>query len=306
MKALLHYPKWGNRWAPYIETELGCFYDLTVTDSLDGETLGAQSQDADLLISMWCNEATYFWSHYFPDKKIISYLRRYELWTPNLIGSINFDAVDAMIFVSEYYRSTFNDLLKENAPRRQYVIYNGVDVNAIPFRQETPKSKKIAFVCAVRDVKNFPLAFQILLSLPEDYTIHNICFSGDPLLVPQLLSYREVLGLQERFRFEGRVEPDKVYDWLSDKGFILSTSINEGNPNNVIEAMAMGIKPVIHAWPGATDQFATEWVFKTVDDAVKMITNSDYEPERYRKWVEDHYSLDNFRRIHKVIEDVWQ
>jgi hypothetical protein len=38
-------------------------------------------------------------------------------------------------------------------------------------------------------------------------------------------------------------------------GVCLSTSLSEGNPNNVIEAMAKGIKPVVHAWPGAEDQF---------------------------------------------------
>jgi hypothetical protein len=76
MKVLLHYPEWGNRWGQYFEKTLRR-YDLTVTHTTKGEELGPLSEEADVLISMWFNETTCFWSRYFPDKKIISYLRRY-------------------------------------------------------------------------------------------------------------------------------------------------------------------------------------------------------------------------------------
>jgi hypothetical protein len=85
---------------------------------------------------------------------------------------------------------------------------------------------------------------------------------------------------------------------------ILSTSLNEGNPNCIIEAMAMGIKPVIHNWPGAKDQFPSDFIFNKIGEAIEMIQSGRHEPERYRQWVADNYSVANFKKLHTVIEDV--
>jgi glycosyltransferase involved in cell wall biosynthesis len=95
-----------------------------------------------------------------------------------------------------------------------------------------------------------------------------------------------------------------IPSWMQDKDFILSTSISEGNPNNVIEGMATGLKPVIHNWPGAKEQFPEDCVFDTVEQAVKLITEGGYNPLACREWVEKHYSMDNIRQIHQVIKDV--
>lgn len=305
MKVLLHYPEWGNRWIGYFNDILGNKYDLKVHHDLNGESLGPLSEEADILISMWCNEAVYFWTNFFPDKKIITYLRRYELWRPELMAEIRFQAVNAMIFVNDYYRKTFNDLKKNAYPEmKQYVIHNGVDLSAFPFREKPAGTKKIAFVCAIKDVKNYPLAFQILLNLPEEYKIHNINISGDTYIVPQLLSYRESLGLQDRFITEWRVEPEDVPNWLMDKDYILSTSVNEGNPMNVIEAMAMGIKPVVHCWPGAETQFPESSLFAAIQEAVHIIESPVYSSGFYRGWVEKNFTFSNYEKILDVIKDV--
>ena len=111
MNVLLYYPDWGNRWIPYIEKELSK-YNLMVFNSpansqINLEDLAAASKDADLLISMWCDGVTAFWADRFSDKKIISYLRRYEMWEDVILKNVKFENIDAMIFVSEYYRNKF-------------------------------------------------------------------------------------------------------------------------------------------------------------------------------------------------------
>jgi glycosyltransferase involved in cell wall biosynthesis len=307
MKILLHYPAWGNRWIPYINEELSR-YDLTVTTSHDPHEVARLSQEADILMSMWASEVVEFWTKTFGHKKIITYLRRYESHTPLVREStILFNRVDAVIFVSEFYRDYFNELLDKGdfpGPKCQYVIPNGVDLSGFPLRKRRATTNKIALVCSFREVKNIALAFQILLNLPKRYTLHQIGIAHKDISTWQLFTYMENLGLGDRFTTEGEIPPDQVSSWLEDKEFIISTSLNEGNPNNIIEAMSMGIKPIIHNWPGAKDQFPESLIFNTVDEAVELIKKDYYNPSFYRMWVKDKYSLENFKQLHKVIERI--
>ena len=307
IKVLLYYPEWGNRWIPYFEKELSR-YDLTVLNAPKGgkvpvNDIEASARQSDVLISMWMDNMVGYWSHHFPNKKIISYCRRFEVWVPTMIQSINLKNVNAVVFVSEFYKDKFAAMY--GSPNRSYLIRNGVDMTEFPLRVAPVQNGKVSMVCSIKDVKNMALAVEIMSMLPKDFTLHHIGIPFSDLIAGQILSYIEYRGLANRFKFEGHIERDEVPVWLADKEVILSTSINEGNPNNVIEAMAMGIKPVINMWPGVLEQFNSEWVFKTAQEAVDMIEDRfTYTPEAYRQHVEREYSVENFKRIHDVIAEV--
>ncbi len=305
MKILLHYPEWGNRWIPYFKNQLGK-YDLAITHSEIGAEVGELSEKADVLISMWCNGIVTFWGNFFPEKKIITYIRRYEIWETTLLDTIRWDYIDATIFVSEFVQKVMNSYKPFNVPpENQWIIPNGVDTDSfIPIISD-PNSKKIAMVCSIKNVKNIPLACQILMQLPEEYHIHHIGLPFNFQMIGQMTSYIKNIGLEDRFHLEGVIEPHEVMGWLKDKRCILSTSLNEGNPLNVIEAMSMGIRPVIHNWPGATEQFHRRWIFNTIDEACALIR--DPYPEDgvvARQHVLDNFSLRNYERIHDVIDQV--
>lgn len=302
MKILLHYPKWNNRWIPYFREVLSG-YDLLETSTVFLPLLDELSYRADVLFSMWTNEIVDHWTHKFPDKKIITYLRRFELWEKSTLNKIDFNNIDAMIFVSFFIGKEFEIQHPElNGVFKKYLIPNGVDLDRFPLKSNKAGEKKIAFVGQLKHVKNFPLALQVLSELPEEYTLHHIGLVTSEQIAGQILSYTHSLGLQNRVVFYPQVAPDQMPEWYKDKDYILSTSINEGNPNCIIEAMAMGIKPIIHNWPGAREQFPHDLVFNTIDEAKNLIENKDFEPEFYRSWIEQRYSLDNFKRIYEVIE----
>lgn len=302
MKVLLYYPEWGNRWIPYIEKELSR-YELMVFNTpaggqIDLEVLRSLSRKADVLISMWCDPVPAVWSNEFADKKIITYLRRYELWETVLMDNIKFENIDTVVFVSEYYRNKFEHLYPGKI-RNSCVIRNGVDLSEFPFKKRS-RGNKIGMMCSIKNVKNLPLAGLILKELPDEYKIHHIGIPFNSQIAGQIVSYLDNLGVLDRFIFEGTVSREEVPAWLDDKNYILSTSINEGNPNNIIEAMAMGIRPIIHDWPGARDQFPEEYIFQSVYQAVHAVKGG-YISELYRKWVEEHFSLKNFEAIHDLI-----
>lgn len=280
-------------------------YDLTVTDTLSADELGTLSEDKDVLFSMWCNQAVGYWTQNFPEKKIVTYLRRFELWNDTFMNSIDFRHLDGMIWLNNYYAETFNELVGHNHDNiRHWMIPNGIDLDEWPMRNGEGNPYKIALVASMKHVKNIPLAAAILLDLPKAYHIYHIGLHAEGY-TGELFAYIKNLGLKDRWHWEPRIEPSEVQEWLKDKGILLNPSVNEGNPNCVIEAMAMGIKPVIHAWPGAYSQFPEDLIFKTVTDACHIIKNNkNNTPEIFRDWIKNNFSISNFSELHNVINEI--
>jgi hypothetical protein len=55
------------------------------------------------------------------------------------------------------------------------------------------------------------------------------------------------------------------------KGVILSTSIHEGHPLNIMEGAVRGLRPVVHNFYGAKEIYPPDWLFNTVEEAVYNI-----------------------------------
>ena len=88
-------------------------------------------------------------------------------------------------------------------------------------------------------------------------------------------------------------EQEDVSCWLEDKHYIVSTSIIEGQSRGLLEGMACGLKPVIHNFPGAGQVFPSEFLFNISEEFCEQILSDKYEPQRYRRFVEENYSLEN-------------
>jgi hypothetical protein len=54
--------------------------------------------------------------------------------------------------------------------------------------------------------------------------------------------------------------------------------------------MAMGIKPIIHNFPGATLIFPEHLVYNTIEEAMEIL-QGDYCSEGYRQFVADCYDM---------------
>jgi hypothetical protein len=61
----------------------------------------------------------------------------------------------------------------------------------------------------------------------------------------------------------------------------------------LLEAMACGLKPVIHNFPGANQIFPSEFLFNIAEEFCEQICSVSYEPQKYRRFVEDNFSLKN-------------
>ena len=103
--------------------------------------------------------------------------------------------------------------------------------------------------------------------------------------------------LKRKISFYGHIDRRSLDSWWDEKNYCLSTSLTEGNPNNVLEAMAKGIKPIVHAWPGAEDQFD---VFYSAREAAAEILRGSYNSAEYLNTVKQNHSVDNYKEAIRI------
>ena len=123
---------------------------------------------------------------------------------------------------------------------------------------------------------------------------YKLFFAGvfqDPMLEQYVRHMVQTLNLTDVVFFDGWQKD--VTSWLADKHYIVSGSIGESQGMGLLEAMACGLKPVIHNFPGADQIFPSEFLFNISEEFCTQILSDSYEPHRYCKFVEDNYSLKN-------------
>jgi glycosyltransferase involved in cell wall biosynthesis len=111
----------------------------------------------------------------------------------------------------------------------------------------------------------------------------------------------KALGLESHVRFYGWV--DDIVSWLSDKQYIVSTSVLESFGYGIAEGMACGVKPLIHNFIGANQLYPAKYCFNSIREFAAMVQDSDYDSGAYRRYIEEHYSLTKqLNEIEKLIE----
>jgi len=284
MKVALLTP-WDNAWVPYFAHAFrnrGCKFTTSATTVNAGE--------ADIVLHGWAAGHT----QPVEGARNIFFLRRYELFDGGL-GRIDWSKADALILVNSWIRERVQEYFAFKKIRvPTHLIYNGTDAESWTFKRRAHGSR-IGMACHVHPKKNLPLALQILARLPEDYTLHIAGEVQDPCMAEYLnhLARR----MRRKVYIYGHVQHDQLDVWWEQMNYCLSTSISEGNPNNVIEAMAKGIKPVIHDWPGADDQFEAVNRFVDLSQAAAQFDPvSRYDSSFYRAQVGEKFSLKNIER----------
>lgn len=257
----------------------------------------------DVVLSMWADNNTAEFSKK-PKIPLFTYVRSYEVYYGGLIESINWQNIKGIFFCSPDVQRLF--MLKYRKlmnGQPQYVVNNWLDPNEFPFKNRNVGFKtNIGMLASIFWKKNYPMALQIMNALPEAYQLHLAGELQDEMVMAYIGNMIVKLGLQDRVFYHGKIPFNEVANFLEDMSFILSTSIKEGCPMNVLEAMAMGIKPVVHTWPGAENFFKKEWLFRTVEEAKEIIMGDYGESYEYRKMIEDKHSPRNINKIAEVLE----
>jgi len=84
---------------------------------------------------------------------------------------------------------------------------------------------------------------------------------------------------------------DDVAHWLDNKHYLILPTVHEGNPYSVLEAAAVGIRPLVHTFPGAYELYPEDWTFRTAEEFVDRLKYSTYVPARHHRYVAHRYGL---------------
>ncbi|HUV65119.1 MAG TPA: glycosyltransferase [Sedimentisphaerales bacterium] len=277
-------------------------FEVRLFDGRTEEELYELMKWSDVSWFEWCTNLAVIGSRQPKVCKNIIRLHRYEayeLWP----RQVNWANIDQLVTVGN---SFVREVLLDGVPQLESTtsvigIPNGVSLDKFPFTARR-KGKNIAFLANLRTVKNPPFVLQCMQKLHYIDRQYRLFFGGkfqDTALEQYLRHMVAALDLRDVVFFDGW-QPD-VRSWLADKHYIVSTSIIESQGMGVLEAMACGVKPVIHNFPGAAETFPSEFLFNIAEEFCAQICSEAYEPERYRKFVEERYALQNqLARINNI------
>jgi glycosyltransferase involved in cell wall biosynthesis len=233
----------------------------------------------------------------------MSHYEAYKQW-PMQVDWSNIDVL--VTFGSSFIRDAL--VQRINGLENQISVVSvpsGVNLERFAFRNRQ-RGKNIAFLANLGMLKNPAFVLQCMQKLHYIDPEYRLFFGGefaDTALERYLKHIVSVLGLRDVVFFEGRQED--VNGWLEDKHYIVSTSIIESQGRGLLEGMACGLKPVIHNFPGAGQTFPSEFLFNISEEFCEQICSGKYEPQRYRRFVEENYPLENqMKKINEIFKQL--
>ncbi|MCH8118449.1 MAG: glycosyltransferase [Planctomycetes bacterium] len=240
----------------------------------------------------WCTNLAVIGSKQPKVCKNIVRLHRYEAYA-QWPEQMNWANIDILVTVGN---SFVKDALIHTVPNLEsqtsvVTIPGGVDIERFTFT-ERQHGKNIAFLSNLRTVKNPAFVLQCLQKLHYIDPEYRLFFGGifqNRTLEQYLKHMVDALELRDVVFFDGWQED--VRSWLEDKHYIVSTSIIESQGMGLLEAMACGLKPVIHNFPGAEEIFPSEFLFNISEEFCEQILSDTYDPKGYRRFVEENYPL---------------
>ncbi|MEJ5258002.1 MAG: methyltransferase domain-containing protein [Fervidobacterium sp.] len=288
---------------------LSLTYDTKLVVTEDIKTLQEAVRWADIIWLEWANEMAIFVTKNIPElskKKVICRLHSYEALT-DFPERIDWTKIDHLIFVAKHTQEIFRELHKTlDIPNvKEHVISNGIDLDRFKFTLHKP-GYNLAVAAIIGHKKDPTMWIQLLAKLKridKNYKLHIAGeFENFRYKVYFNYSIKEV-DLEENMILHGWVKD--IEKFLEDKNFVLSTSIHEGHPYNIMEGMARGIKPIILNYRGAKEQWPNDLIYNTLDEALEIITNKSYDSESYRAFVELNYSLEKqIVEIYRLIKSI--
>jgi glycosyltransferase involved in cell wall biosynthesis len=239
----------------------------------------------------WCTDLAVLGSRHEKVCKTIVRLHRYEAYA-DWPKQVNWKNVDCLVTVGN---SFVKNALIESVPQVKNLtsivtIPNGVNLENINF-VERQRGKNLACIGYLNMRKNPVFLLQCMQKLHYIDPEYKLFFAGtfqDAMLQQYFKHMIGQLRLREVIFLDGW--QSDIQNWLQDKHYIISASIAESQGMGMLEGMAAGLKPVIHNFPGASEIYPSEFLFDIAEQFCEQILSQQYEPARYRTFVERNYA----------------
>ncbi|MCE1189392.1 MAG: glycosyltransferase [Ignavibacteria bacterium] len=264
------------------------------------------SRECDLVWCEWGNGPVVPLSHYLKDCPIILRVHRYEVYE-EWISKIAWANVHSVVFVNNEFVPVVKRLWKLDLPQltNVHIIPNPLTGEYV--FTERKNNYNLAYVSRFHKDKNPALMLQVLAALVKTDDRYHLSMAGgiqDMQMYDYCMHAIQAMNLQKHFSYDGVIK--NIPEWLQDKSFFLSTSIVESQGKAILEAMMMGIKPIIHNGFGNLESiYGKSLVYNTVDEAVHLITSEEYTSSEYRDFAVTNFGKEIiFPKILSLVNEV--
>jgi glycosyltransferase involved in cell wall biosynthesis/SAM-dependent methyltransferase len=224
-------------------------------------------------------------------KRVVCRLHSREAFAPEL-AQVAWERVHDLVFAAEHVREIALAREPEIARklRRIHVVPNAVDLERFELGAR-PRGKELAFLGDLGAEKGPMLllqAFAALAARDPAWRLHVAGSFPEPRFELYLRQFVEAQGLGPRVQLCGPVEDTAA--WLADKDFAVCSSLLEGHPVGLLEAMACGLTPLIHEFVGARALYPPEFLWRTVEQFVRRAEAPELDRRLYRDFVARRYT----------------
>lgn len=272
---------------------LSNLYDVKLLVTTDNKQIAETYNWADIVWLEWANELAIEITNKLPKngKKVICRLHSYESLS-SYPEKINWGTVDRLILVAEHIRDVlqiYHSKAYNQVKDKISIIPNGLDLTKFVFKTRQP-GYNFAVVAHINHKKDPASWLQVVAKLNKIDKRYNLHIAGEFQDIRYANYFRHFIKdahLEKNIELLGFI--NDVNGFLEDKNYLLSTSIHEGHPYNIAEAMARGIKPVIHNYVGSKNQWPEECIYNYIDE-IPHIVEGSYDSQLYRGFVEANFS----------------
>lgn len=240
------------------------------------------------------DDANYFpWDLHDMDlsnKRIICNPIDIEVWQGHFAAA-KWDIIDDCVFIAPHIRNLVDPeaLPGYNPNMRIHTVPMAVNLDRYRYREHQP-GFNIAVISERWISKGTDYILQIALKLKAIDSRYKITWLGrwSETQWEQAYMTEFVEHHQLPIEFINYLEGDNAVDeFLEDKDYLLHASHKEAFSMATAEAMAKGIKPVLHRFYGADDLWP-DLTWDSIDQAVTELTNDKYDSNAYRQYLIDH------------------
>ncbi|HSW01234.1 MAG TPA: tetratricopeptide repeat protein [Sedimentisphaerales bacterium] len=240
------------------------------------------------------------------DARIVVSVRRSDLcdrWAKD----VRWENVSILVQIGS---SAVEEVLVEQVPdirnrTRLVVVPNGVNLQRYVLRRRE-RGKNLACIGCLTMQANPAFLVQCMQKLHYLDPGYRLSFAGSfesPILEQYIRHMVRTLDLTDVITFEPSF--GELNGWLSDKHYIVACGIGEDQIEALLAGMACGLKPIVHNFPGADKLFPPQHLFNIAEQFCEHVLAREYEPEQYRRFVEQRYPLEQqLNRVNGILQQI--
>lgn len=261
----------------------------------DQNEIIAALADAEAVWIEWGNELAQWITNQAAEhllgKRVVLRIHKYEVLT-GLAEKINYQVINDVILVAPHIREVLLERKPEVADQvsRIHIVPNGVDLDKFALHDK-PRGFNLAFLAHISYKKDPMVLLHAFAHLHRKDPRYRLHIGGDLSQLTYQMALKNFVranNLQSAVAYHGLIKD--VPAWLADMDYVVCSSLEEGHPVGILEAMAMGLQPLIYNWPGAEAFYPPEFMWNNIDEMIERVADPQ-SPAKVRGFVAANYSL---------------